>query len=352
MKALSKRSAMVVWITVMLLTGLMLNAQDQSSQVIKCPECAHLNDRANAFCLNCGTSLESVKPEQPAPNHDTKKVKSKLYDGPIDPHRLFKIPTADVLKSMEVSLGGGGVIGEMKEEKRPFLGRISLGMGGIAEIEASTVNVINGLRGGSSSIPTVAFKLKLLPEGSRFPYVGVAGALRSSLWYSEVRNQVEFEKRVSTLYFVATRSIGDVKLHGGMSVSDLRIRTREAGTKILISPTPAEADASDKDYFNKNVLSPFVGLSVQANEKTMLMLEFEYVPEYDFDDDNPMVSTDQISSIWMLIAGLRFYIWDWLPLDTGILYRGDYHGIGDMHIHAGLNFNFHLPKVFKSMQTK
>lgn len=102
-----------------------------------------------------------------------------------------------MLGSLEISLGGGSIIGEMKEEKRPFLGRMSIGLGDVAEIEASTVGIVSGLAKGSAAIPTAAFKLKFLSERDKFPFVGLAGALRSSLWHSEERNTVKFEKRIN-----------------------------------------------------------------------------------------------------------------------------------------------------------
>jgi hypothetical protein len=51
-----------------------------------------------------------------------KKLAVKIYEGPVDPRCLFLVPAADVLGPLEVSLGGGSVIGEMREEKRPFWG--------------------------------------------------------------------------------------------------------------------------------------------------------------------------------------------------------------------------------------
>jgi len=157
------------------------------------------------------------------------------FEVPVDPRRLFLILIADVLGPMEMSLGGGSVIGEMREEKRPFWGRLSLGLGGVAEIEAGTVGIISGLANGSAAIPSASFKLKLVPERNRFPFVGIAGALRSSTWHSEERGSVKFDKRVSTLYFVASKTFGPISMHAGLSINDLRIRTKYAGTGELLS---------------------------------------------------------------------------------------------------------------------
>ncbi|UCE17770.1 MAG: zinc ribbon domain-containing protein [Gemmatimonadota bacterium] len=348
------------------------SAQEAAKETITCPKCRHTNDWSNDFCINCGYSLKEAKATKKKAEEENleaertakkalipelqeekpKETSVKIYEGPIDPCRLFLIPTAEVLNSLEISLGGGSIIGEMKEEKRPFLGRASIGLGDVAEIEASTIGMISGLAKGSAAIPTAAFKLKILPERDTFPYVGFAGALRSSLWHSEERDTVKFQKRVSTLYFVGSKTFGALSLHLGTSISDLRIRTKYRHNNALLSPTPEQVEAWDKEYVNKNITRPFAGLRVEANPKTLLMIEFEYIPEYDFDEEDPTVTREQIEAVWMVIAGLRFFAFDWLPLDSGVMYRGDYHGIGDMHIHAGVNINLPLPKIVKARRAK
>ena len=345
----------------------------ESPQWIECPGCHYRTPWSYDYCINCGKSLKEIKASAAIKSDSVRKeplpaakrtdppqvaavekavAEGEARTGLVDPRRLFLIPTADVLGSLEVSIGGGSIIGEMKEEKRPFLGHVSFGLGDVAEIEASTIGMINGLKNGSAAIPTAAFKLKFFSESARAPYIGLAGALRSSLWHSEIRGNIEFQKRVATLYFVASKTLGATSIHGGLSISDLRIRTLSTMTAELISPTAAEAEETGKNYINKNIFQPLLGLSVKVNPRTSMMVEFEYIPDYDFDEEEPVVTDALIKSNWMVIAGLRFFINDWLPLDTGILYRGDYHGIGDMHIQAGLNINFSLPKVFQKMKTK
>lgn len=103
---------------------------------------------------------------------------------------------------------------------------------------------------------------------------------------------------------------------------------------------------------NKNVFSPFWGLKAKVNPQTYMMMEFACLPEYKFNENNPMVNRDKIDAVWMIIAGVRFFIFDWLPLDAGVLYRGDYYGIGDMHIQAGMNLNLPLPRIATAMRNR
>jgi len=71
---------------------------------------------------------------------------------------------------------------------------------------------------------------------------------------------------------------------------------------------------------NENLFRPFVGLRAEVNARTLLMLEYESIPEYDFDEENPIADNGKIDEVWMIIAGVRYFIFDWLPSDTGVLY--------------------------------
>jgi len=282
----------------------------------------------------------------------------------IDPRRLFVIPSAYVLRSFEFNASFGTNFGVITEEKRPFLGRTRIGLGDLAEVEISNEGIINRLSKGSPAIPTVAFKLQLLPEGRVFP--AVAGALRSSLWIGEERavdatlrakfqlpsTNLKFEKRLATLYFIASKTIGPTSFHAGLSISDLRVRTKDAGTGEPISPTAEYVKANDKDYFNKNVFTPFVGLQALVNERTMLMMELSRIAEYSFDEDVPILDENKVTTRLMGIAGVRFFFFNWMALDTGVRYRSDFHGIGDAQIEAGLNFGLSLRDIAKTSGVK
>jgi hypothetical protein len=222
------------------------------------------------------------------------------------------------------------------------------------EVEVSTLGIINQLSDGSASITTGAFKLKFLPEGKWYP--ALAGALRSSLWHSETRDTesrgpVKFQRRLSTLYFVASKTFAKASVHAGVSISDMRIRTKTMGDGFIAPSQTWTEEHKDKDYYNKNLAGPFLGIRVEVNPKTFLMMEYEHVAKYKFDEKDPdlIKGADNISTEWLVIVGVRFFFLDWLALDTGVMYRGDYNGIGDALISAGLNINLSLPRIAKSL---
>ena len=361
MLKISKKIGKVSLLGVLLLTFVLsLSAQEATKKAIFSAESEQINLWSDAFSLNSSAFLMTINAWKNAENtlkaiSQVEKKEQQLEPiskGPVDPRRLFVIPTADVLRSLEVNFGGGSSFGVRKTEERPFLGHMRLGLGGVAEVEVSTLGIINRLSAGSATIPSAAFKLKFLSEGKLRP--AFAGALVSTLWNSEERwsetllDYVKFQRRLSTLYFVATKTFSQVSVHAGISINDLRIKTTTVDDEY-ISPTRAEAESSDKDYFNRNLVGGFIGVKVELNPKTKLMMELEPVAEYKFSEKDLVLTRNNIKTQWMGIAGVRFFFFDWLALDTGVMYRSDYHGIGDAQISAGLNICLSLPRIFQSM---
>lgn len=354
---ISKKILKVSLVGVLLLAFVLnLPAQEATKKAILSSKSEQISIWSNAFLINCSTFLMEAKAWKNAENavkaiSQEEKKEQKIEPvskGPIDPRRLFVVPTAEVLHSLEVNFGGGSSFGVKKTEERPFLGHMRLGLGGVAEVEVSTLGIINQLSGGSATIPSAAFKLRFLPEGKLRP--GFAGALVSSLWNSEERyvetdrQDVKFQRRLSTLYFVASKTFSQVSVHAGISINDLRIKTTRLDDSN-ISPPPG----GDKDYYNRNLVGPFIGVRVELNPKTKLMMELEQIAEYKFDETSSTLAREDISTRWMGIAGVRFFFFDWLALDTGVMYRSDYHGIGDAQISAGLNICVSLPRIFESI---
>lgn len=246
--------------------------------------------------------------------------------------RLFNVPTAEVLSSLDIYFNGGGAFGIEKE--RNFLGHAGLGLGDIAEVEFATQAVINSLQQGSSSVPTSAFKMLVLREQDRLP--AIAASLRGTTSWHHFQGQdasVSFETRLTKLYLVATKHRGKVMAHFGVGLTDVRVRNpqgwrfREAGREM-----------------QRNLIAPFGGLTIQANPKAQVMLEVEGLPSYDF-TAGEVHDGSAIKNIWAGVVGVRFYFTNWLAADTGVRYRSDFDGIADANIQANVNMLFPLGRL-------
>ncbi|MCI0695063.1 YjbH domain-containing protein [candidate division KSB1 bacterium] len=283
--------------------------------------------------ISTARPLTRAKPDQ-QPWH-----KIMLREPAVLP-RLFNVPTANVLGSLDIYFTGGGAFGIEKE--RNFLGRAGLGLGDIAEVEFATQSVINSLQRGSSSLPTSAFKMLIMRERLGLPAVAVA--LRGttswqSLDGSDSTSYFSFETRFTKLYLVASKRVNKVTGHFGIGLTDVRVRNLQSWN--FMNGNPGNTYAGE---LQRNLWAPFGGISIQANPKTQVMLEIEGLPSYEFGEGREY-SAKNIKNIWAGVVGVRFYFTNWLAADTGVRYRSDFDGIADANIQANVNLLLPLGRL-------
>jgi hypothetical protein len=277
------------------------------------------------------------------------------------PSRLFSIPSADILKSMEISVSGGGAFGV--EGGKTLLRNFIIGLGSIAEVEFTSSGMTNRLTGKSESLPTSSFKVSLIPERYRDHWYipDIAVQLRSASWQSLEGNnnalQSEYkaysaymngnlhaidqvQKRFSILYMIMGKRIpGFGSLQLGISQTDVRTK---GGYQTIYLPYQLEYTTDEIPEMKKSFLSPMGGFEIIANQNTHLMAEIQAIPLFDYDFKQEKVT---ISQTWLSVAGVRFFILEWLSLDTGIKYQSDFKGIADAEIDIGVNFVFPVNQV-------
>jgi hypothetical protein len=261
--------------------------------------------------------------------------------------RLFNVPTANVLGSLDIYFTGGGAFGIEKE--RNFLGRAGMGLGDIAEVEFATQSVINSLQRGSSSLPTSAFKMLIMRERLGLP--AVAAALRGttswqSLDGSDSTSYFSFETRLTKLYIVASKRINKVTGHFGIGLTDVRVRNLQSWDFM----SGNSGNAVNTRELQRNLWAPFGGISIQANPKTQVMIEIEGLPSYGFGEGREY-SASNIKNIWAGVVGVRFYFTNWLAADTGVRYRSDFDGIADANIQANVNLLLPLGRLRAANKT-
>jgi hypothetical protein len=240
----------------------------------------------------------------------------------IPTSRLFNVSTAEVLRSLDICLSGGGAFSA--ESEHNFLGRAAIGLGDVAEVEISTLAVLNSLKRSSSSVPTSAFKMRIFGEKGNRP--AMAWVLRGTTAWRGVSGSaagVEYDTRLTRLQVVATKTIGNVALHAGGGWADIRVK----------DPGGRGRERRWEGEMKRNIFSPLAGFSVQVNPRTTVMGEVEVVPRYDFGEGLTQAD-DMILSAWSGVMGVRFYFTRWLSTDAGVSYRSDFVGLADSMIRA------------------
>jgi hypothetical protein len=338
-------------------------AQEAHPDSVPCLVCKAPNGWDQRFCTQCGRPLDAAKeaairdliraseapgvggpvavPGEAAPGTEkgrqprksspsiTKILEAERTDLP----RLFNVPTAQVLGSLKVYSTGGGALGVEKE--RSLFGRIGLGLGDIADVEVASQSVINALREGSSTLPTSAFRIRLLRERRTIP--AVALALRATTNWQRLEGSsitVDCETRLTKLYAVSSKGVGPVGLHAGVGLTDVRVKDPHGWTF---------ADPTDNEL-RRNLWAPFGGFSVRANANAYFLGEIEGLPSYRF-RPGTAGDEDDIETVWVGVFGVRFFFARWLVTDTGVRYRSDFVGIADASIQANVTLLLDLAGV-------
>ena len=230
----------------------------------------------------------------------------------VNPSRLFSIPTAETMHSLNILVIGGGMFGI--ERERSFLGNISIGFGEISEIGFSTSSIIDALKQKSASLPTSSMKMRIIKENGIIP--NISWMLTKSLWLSRETGQ---KTRTGHLYLIASKTFGPVKAIIGYENDDIRIEVNNLEYKW---------------QFNR----PFFGVTIDANPKTKAMFEFRALPSINYN------SLD-VKLVYAGVIGIRFFFTDWVSVDAGFKYETDYKGPADAVLKVGINGALPLTKI-------
>ena len=324
-----------------------------SQTLLICTNCNQENPFTNKFCLACGESMDDEYKAWLTKKNEKRYKEENFISGRVDPPRLFTIPTARVLGSKDISLMGGGAFGVAVQQS--FLGTIGMGLGNIAEVEFSTVGLINNISQGSPAVSTSAFKIQLIPEDlfglSFFPTLAVSirssadwkdirsdwGALNSSKAFydyneSTQRNEcavsaIGYNTRFTIMYGVATLPLGPIKIHSGLTLTDIRV-------KDMAVDYIWQEDNDVPEERQKNLIGGFAGFEIEYNPQTKLMVEIKTDSKHEYDMETKEI---EVSHTYVAIGGVRFFFTKWLSIDTGVLYQTNYKGIADSQIKLGLN---------------
>lgn len=238
--------------------------------------------------------------------------------------RLFTLPTAYSLQSYEIRFGGQGNIHSTlaNMDNEGIKASASIGLGGIMELgyqldEYYTVEDI------SDKILMGYFKLSLLKESRFLPAVSVSASknLRST-FHAKDSYDYEMDQDMYEVVLSKAFRFGDnvVSFHPGAQVIRDEVTSVGGGPDL------------EKPYQATKV-NPRLGISWQTRPKTLFMYEFKML--------NPTeVASLRAGGIETHSAmennlGIRYYIRNWLCIDSGIRHFYDIKTRDDeMKLHA------------------
>jgi hypothetical protein len=301
------------------------------------------------ICLICFINEPLAQTPDNEVHNKIKSALSSRMKYASAPTKNFSTPTGRVLKSMEVMVSLGSSFGI--EENSGMLGRLAIGLGGVAEVELTRSSFMNELTGQQGNLPTSIFKMGLVPERfAQYWFIpNISLQLHSTPWQSSVNessrlsesakatydasnlSRINMDNRFTTLYGIIGKDFDFMSINGGVTLTDVRVRNawqwifdQNLGQEIY-HPIPE---------MQKNLIAPFGNISIAANDDTQLMGEVQAIPLIDYNIKNKQVL---IKRTWRAIVGVRFFIASWLSLDTGVKYLSSAKGIADSEVNVGLN---------------
>ena len=331
----------ILCVSILVWTGADAKPVAEEPEILICDQCEVENPTANKYCVNCGDPLAEElarwQSEQQAREHQLRRFISDR----VDPPRLFTVPAARVLGSMDVRIMGGGAFGVAMN--RSFLGTVGIGLGDIAEVEFSTVGMVTNISRGSTVFPTSAFKLMLIPE-NRYHIPTLAIAIRNSANWQDVQSDrrvlkadrdlmayrirdIGYDTRFTTMHGVTTLRLWILSIHLGLNLTDVRVRDL-----TVESDEFGHYEAPEEKQ--KNLTGGFFGFDIEQNPQTKLMFEVQTVSNFQYNVETREID---VSEAYLAIGGVRFFFNRWLSTDVGVWYQSTFKGIADLQIKLGLN---------------
>ncbi len=238
--------------------------------------------------------------------------------------RLFTLPTAYSLQSYELRFGGQGNIHSTVAnwDNEAIKASASLGLAGIMELgyqldEYYTVENI------SDKILMGYFKLTLMKEGKYLPAASISASknLRSGFHAPGDFDYTMDEDLYELVLSKAFRIGGNlVSVHPGVQV--IRDEVSKIGGASLAEP------------YQATKVNPRLGLSWQTRPKTLFMYEFKLLSPTEIAALEAGRGLETHRAVENNL-GIRYYIRNWLCIDSGIRHYYDTDtGDDEMKLHA------------------
>lgn len=254
--------------------------------------------------------------------------------------RLFTLPTAYSLQPYEVRFGGqGNIHSTMANMNTEALkASVSVGLGGIMELgyqldEYYTVQDIG------DKILMGYFKLSLLKESKFVPAVAISASknLRTGFHatdsYSYSMNEDMYEVVMSKAFRVGGNLI---TFHPGAQIIRDEVKS--------IQGLPQLEESIQATKFN-----PRLGISWQSRPKTLFMYELKILNPTDVSKLN--LGTIETHTAVENNLGIRYYIRNWICIDSGIRHYYDTEKKDDeMKLHANFVGVIPMATVFERVQ--
>ena len=271
--------------------------------------------------------------------------------------RLFISPTASMLESASLNVSGGGVFGV--DSRGSGTSHFRLGLGGVGELAISQQVLFTNIFPSGTTLDTKSLKIAVIPNVNFGKSISMSfsGLVRSSNWAGQESNRIYiaadgllsganlrtagFETRFASFYFISTIKYKNATFHFGPIISDFRYRN----LSLSFFDSNSFFDTKERSRVRTG---GFIGFTNMVNSSTMMIFDVTTVPRLHLDARTPSIS---LREDMLVLWGLRYFMHDFISLDTAMRYYYSQTELSDIQVKIGLNVNLPLIRILDEVRS-
>ncbi|MCH8927916.1 MAG: hypothetical protein IIB39_04275 [Candidatus Marinimicrobia bacterium] len=271
--------------------------------------------------------------------------------------RLFISPTASMLESASLNVSGGGVFGV--DSRGSGRSHFRLGLGGVGELAISQQVLFTNIFPSGTTLDTKSLKIAVIPNVNFGKSISMSfsGLVRSSNWAGQESNRIYiaadgllsganlrtagFETRFASFYFISTIKYKNATFHFGPIISDFRYRN----LSLSFFDSNSFFDTKERSRVRTG---GFIGFTNMVNSSTMMIFDVTTVPRLHLDARTPSIS---LREDMLVLWGLRYFMHDFISLDTAMRYYYSQTELSDIQVKIGLNVNLPLIRILDEVRS-
>ncbi len=269
--------------------------------------------------------------------------------------QLFVSPTAPMIESASINIGGGGVFG--LDTQGSWRNHFRFGIGGIGELAFSQQEIFTNIFPYGARLQTKSLKIMAFPtmKFGKSAAVSFSGMVRSADWtgqksnYSYLGAQADFaaasltsagfETRFASFYLISTFEYKNTTIHFGPILTDFRYRNLALEFVIYDS-------FIDNEEHSKKGNGAFFGFTNMVNSSTMLLFDISTVPRLNLklnveEQDYYVGFTHDYLILW----GLRYFVHDYVSFDSAVRFYNSKSELSDIQVKLGVNVNLPIKRI-------
>lgn len=247
-------------------------------------------------------------------------------DPPVEPTNLFTLPTARVVRSMDLDVAATGVV-LSESGSQPLVGAV-LGLGDIAQLEMGTIGIISGIDNAGELKDVHSAGLKVFVPLTRYAR-GIAVSFRRTGTYKERTAEGRYKAKVGEFYTIATLA----NYPDEQYATDSNAGWNGLKVKGHVGAKYVDAQLDGTQSTGASFWRPVVGIELWRNDaRARIIGEVNWIPGFEH-------TGAHIEVVRVVTGGVRYFFSKHATFDFGVRHQSNYDGLAESAIQARLNLS-------------